>query len=165
MIAVAVLVIGLNVYDRVAPREDIHQLRARALVGKSLQMPKSMGRQVTVVLFVSKYCHFCSESMPFYSLISSLRTRDSGAFRLLAVTPSGRENTAEDEQYLAEYHVRVDGIGQLGFDALGIRGTPTVALLDGSGRVFKAWTGKLPSNTETEIIKIIRRLCSECRAA
>jgi hypothetical protein len=54
---------------------------------------------------------------------------------VLAVTPSGLETTAEDEQYLAERHVPVDGIGQLQFDALGIHGTPTLALLDGSGRV------------------------------
>ena len=85
-------------------------------------------------------------------------------FRLLAITPSGRETTAEDDQYLAEHHVPVDGIAQVEFGAFGITGTPTLVLLDGSGRVAKAWTGKLPPNTEGEIIKTIRRLCPECSA-
>jgi hypothetical protein len=38
-----------------------------------------------------------------YSRISALRTLGSGAFRLLAVTPIGRETIADDEQYLAEH--------------------------------------------------------------
>jgi hypothetical protein len=158
---------GLGVYDRIAHHEDRHQKRAEALVGSTLQLPQSLnlGRQVTAVLFVSKYCKCCSESMPFYMQISSLRTRESGAFRVLAVTPVGRETTVEDEQYLSEHQVPVDGIGQLqNFSDLGIQGTPTLALLDSSGRVFKAWTGKLPSDTELQIIEIIRRYCSECRA-
>jgi len=167
VIGVAVVVVGLNAYDRLVPRQDMHQVRAQALVGKTLPLPPAVnvGSQVTAVLFISKNCQFCAQSMPFYTQVSSLRTRQSGAFRLLAVTPSGRETTAEDEQYLAEHHVAVDGISQLQFNTLGIYGTPTLALLDGSGRVFKAWTGKLPSGTEGEIIKIIRRLCPECRGA
>jgi hypothetical protein len=103
--------------------------------------------------------------MPFYGRISSLRTRDSEAFRLLALTPSGRETIPEDEQYLADHHLPVDGIGQMEFDSLGIRGTPTLALLDPSGRVIRAWSGQLQSGGEGDVIGAIRRLCPECRGA
>lgn len=85
-------------------------------------------------------------------------------FRLLVVTPKRLETIAEDQQYFAEHRVPVDGIGQLEFDALGIRATPTLALLDGSGRVTDAWTGELPSEGEDEIIRIIRQRCPECSA-
>ncbi len=166
VIAVAVVIVGLNVFDRLAPREDVHQTRARVLVGKAVQFPPPirLGGRLTVVLFVSKNCAFCSASMPFYSRISSLRPRGSSAFRLLAVTPNGRETITEDQQYLAEHRVPVDSAGQIQFDALGIRATPTLALLDGTGRVFKAWTGLLPAKSEDEVIRIIRQRCPECSA-
>jgi hypothetical protein len=49
IIAAAVVIGGLNIYDRFAPREDLHQTRAKALVGTALQLPSplSVGRRVT----------------------------------------------------------------------------------------------------------------------
>jgi hypothetical protein len=35
---------------------------------------------------------------------------------------------------------------------LGVRGTPTLILVDGSGTVADVWVGALPSNQENEVI-------------
>jgi hypothetical protein len=165
VILAAVVLIGLNVYDRAIARVDSHQASARSLIGKTLPLPQSLstGNRITAVLFVSKNCHFCSESMPFYLRMSALRSGDSNAFRLLAVTPTGRETIAEGRQYFGEHGVPVDGIGEMQFGPLGIQGTPTLALLDPSRRVVKIWAGKVPDKTEEEIIGTIRQLCPECR--
>lgn len=165
VIVAAVVLIGLNVYDRLTPHVDTNQASAQALIGKTLPLPQSLGTgsRITAVLFVSKNCHFCSESMPFYLRMSALRTGESNTFRLLAVTPTGRETTAEGQQYFAEHGVPIDGIGEMQFGALGIQGTPTLALLDPSRRVVKVWAGKVPRKTEEEIIGTIRQLCPECR--
>jgi hypothetical protein len=164
VISVAVFVVGLNVYDRLTPGGDPHQARAKDLVGKALPLPPSLnlGNKLTAVLFVSAHCKFCTASMPFYTRISALRPQNSEAFRLLAITPSGRETVAEAQQYLAGHRLPVDWIGQLGFDALGIHGTPTLVLVDPTGRVFRAWAGQLPRETEDEIVRVIRRRCQEC---
>jgi hypothetical protein len=164
VISAAILVVGLNVYDRLTPGGDPHQARAMALVGKAIPLPSSLnlGNKITVVLFVSAHCKFCTASMPFYTRISTLHPKNSEAFRLLAITPSGRETVAEAQQYLAGHHLPVDGIGQLGFDTFGIHGTPTLALVDPSGHVFRAWAGQLPRETEDEVVRFIQRRCQEC---
>jgi hypothetical protein len=164
VIGAAVVLIGLGVYDRIAARSDIHRTSPQALLGQTLELPQSLstGTRTTAVMFVSKNCHFCSDSMPFYLRISTLRPAESGAFRLLAVTPMGRETSAESRQYFVEHGVPVDGIVQMPFGKLGIAGTPTLALLDRSRRVVKVWTGRVSSDTENEIIATIQKLCPEC---
>jgi hypothetical protein len=167
VIVAAVVVIGLNVYDRFSPPLDATRATAQALVGKTLDLPQPLtpGSRLTAVLFVRKGCHFCSESMPFYLRLSALRTRGSSSLRLLAITPSGRESVADSRQYFADHGVPVDGIGQMQFDALGIRATPAIALLNGSRHVVKVWTGAVPSTTGEEIVRTIRNLCPDCSAS
>jgi hypothetical protein len=132
-------------------------------VGKTLEapLPANADPAVTVVLFVSKNCHFCSESMPFYRRLAALRVQGPGGLKLLAVTPAERETREDAVKYFADRDVALDGAGTLSFASLGVSGTPTIALLDHSKRVLSVWTGKLPSGTESQVISAIRALCHE----
>ncbi len=83
----------------------------------------------TLVLAISTTCHFCRESEPFYR---RLRQELGGRMKIIAVLPPP---TTEAEQYLKSADLRVDQVKELSLDRIGVRGTPTILLVDGKGVV------------------------------
>lgn len=110
-----------------------------------------------MLLALSKGCHFCSESAPFYRKLAEQASGRTD-LRLIAVFP--RETTNEARDYLDELGVSVSEIRQVTLDAIGARGTPTLVLADGGGRVVDSWTGRLTDEKEGELLSRFR--CDAC---
>jgi thioredoxin-related protein len=100
----------------------------------------------TLVLAISSTCHFCTDSASFYQTLVQNR-KDT---QVVAVLPQPVE---EGKSYLEKLGVSVDEIRQLPLNQIGVHGTPTLILVDSSGSVRNSWTGKLPPETETEVMK------------
>ncbi len=107
----------------------------------------------TLVLAVSNKCHFCSESAPFYQRL----VRDRGQTRVVAVLP---QTVDEGKAYLAGLDVAVDEVRQMPLPSLGVRGTPTLILVDGNGVVLNTWAGKLSPDREISVINSLRQSVS-----
>jgi hypothetical protein len=103
----------------------------------------------TLVMVLSTQCHFCTESAPFLHRLSQ---RTGKAAKLLAVLP---QPTAEGQQYLDEEGVRVDGVLQASPASLGVRGTPTLLLVNGAGVVTDVWVGKLKPDQESQLLATV----------
>jgi hypothetical protein len=102
----------------------------------------------TLVLVLQKGCHFCAESAPFYQrLVRDTAGREG--LRLVAVLP---QQVDEGKQYLNDLGVLIDEVRQAPPNDLGVRGTPTLLLLDGSGVVTDSWVGKLTPEKEDEVL-------------
>jgi hypothetical protein len=104
----------------------------------------------TLVLAVSTTCHFCRESEPFYRRLQ----REVGQrVKMVAVLPQ-----AEDEgaQYLKDAGISADSIRQVALSDIGIRGTPTLVLVDARGNVTGVWRGKLQPGQEEEVFRALR---------
>ena len=102
----------------------------------------------TLVLVLQKGCHFCSESAPFYQrLVRDTAGREG--LRLIAVLP---QQVEEGRQYLNDLGVSIDEVRQASPSDLGVRGTPTLLLVDGSSTVTDSWVGKLPPDKEEEVL-------------
>jgi len=99
----------------------------------------------TLLLAVSDKCHFCSESAPFYQQLA----KNHGGARLIALMPQPPD---EGRQYLDQLRVSVDEIRQAPLTVLGIRGTPTLILVDNAGAIVKSWRGKLSADKESEVL-------------
>lgn len=112
----------------------------------------------TLVLALSKSCHFCTESAPFYQKLSQEEAK-SDRVRLVAVFP--RETQEEGRQYLDELGISVAQVATVSLQSIGARGTPTLILVDGSGRVQDSWTGRLAQDKEEEVLSKLR--CEECK--
>jgi hypothetical protein len=69
--------------------------------------------------------------------------------RTIAVLP---QPFPEAEAYLKGEGVTVDEVRQATLSELEINGTPTLLLLDRSGRVKHVWLGKLPSEKESDVV-------------
>lgn len=99
----------------------------------------------TLVLAISTSCHFCTDSAPFYQALVK-RKKET---RVVAVLPQPVE---EGRAYLEKLGISVDEIRQLSLDRMGVRGTPTLLLVDASGAVKDSWVGKLSPEKETDVL-------------
>lgn len=105
----------------------------------------------TLVLALSTECHFCKESTPFYR---RLREKPGMRLRIVAVLP---QSMAAAEQYLNSEGVRVDQVEQVQLPEVGIRGTPTMLLVDGRGIVTNIWTGLLRPAEQEQVLSVLRK--------
>lgn len=103
-----------------------------------------------VLLVLQKGCRFCTESANFYKNLIA-QTNDKN-IRVLAVLPQNKE---EAQAYLNS--LGIDGIEviQSQLNSLNVGGTPTVIVVNGTGEVSKFWVGKLPPETEQEVINYL----------
>jgi thioredoxin-related protein len=120
---------------------------AEALRGKTIQVSGlSFPRQrASVLLVISTSCHFCEESLPFYRTLSGDL---QGKADLLAVLP---QSQAEAAAFLNTAHVEVTQIATASLSQLGVTGTPTLLLLDPSGKVQEVWLGRLDESKQAQV--------------
>ena len=106
----------------------------------------------TVVLALSNKCHFCTESAAFYQKLSR-ELADRQNVRVVAVFP---QEVGEGKKYLDGLNVPITQVAQATLDSLGVRGTPTLVIVDKSGTVKQSWVGRLTAERETEVLSRIK---------
>jgi len=106
----------------------------------------------TVVLALSNKCHFCTESAPFYQKLTR-ELADKKNVRVVAVFP---QDTSEGRKYLDGLNVPITEVAQATLDSLGVRGTPTLVIVDKNGTVQQSWVGRLTAERETEVLSRIK---------
>jgi hypothetical protein len=126
---------------------------AEAVMGTKLTLPgvdwHANGR--TLVLALSSQCHFCKESSPFYR---RFQQEVGNRFRTVALFP---QPVAEAEHYLTAEGVHFDFVKQFAPAAVGVRGTPTLLLVDAEGIVTRVWVGKLNEEEEEAVLSLLKK--------
>jgi len=149
-IIVGVVVFLAVVYRTQFGRHSTSESSVQDFVGRTvslpgLQFPKD---QDSLLLAVSTTCHFCKESMPFYKQIA----KDSaGRLNIVAVLPQPQ---AEAQKFLKDEGLEANQVVSASLDAIGVRGTPTVFLVDGSGKVKHAWMGRLDEKGQQDLLAL-----------
>jgi hypothetical protein len=105
----------------------------------------------TLVLAISTECHFCKDSTPFYRKLEEQVGKD---LKTVAVLP---QPVAEAEQYLNGEGVHVDQVEQAAMAGIGVKGTPTMLLVNSAGVVTKVWVGKIQPEREQEVLAALRK--------
>jgi thioredoxin-related protein len=121
-----------------------------SLIGKNLSatgIDWTANRQ-TLMLVLRKGCHFCEASTPFYQRLAKEMSTNPKT-HLMAVMPTG---DAENRQYLKDNKIDLPDVRKLSASSIGVRGTPTLLLVDGNGVVLNEWIGKLPPTQEQAVI-------------
>jgi hypothetical protein len=98
----------------------------------------------TLVMAISSTCHFCTESAAFYREIRA-RTR----VHTVAVLP---QSVNEGRNYLSNLGVQVDEVLQAPLSSIDVNGTPTLMLVGRDGTIIRTWMGKLPPESEKEVL-------------
>ena len=146
IIIVAVLVGVVLVRNYLLPRTDPS---SKIPVGSKVSLPGAEWDKngKTLLLALQKDCRFCSESAPFYQRLA--QTAAAKGVKLIAVFP-GPE--AESHEYLKRLAVPITDIRRVSLSSLNISGTPTLILVNSKGEVAAAWTGKISSDKEAEVL-------------
>jgi rhodanese-related sulfurtransferase len=105
----------------------------------------------TLVMALSKSCHYCTESGPFYQKVVA-RLTAAGKMRTIAVLP---QTLNESEQYLKQLGVFPQEVFQISLRSIGISAAPTLLLVDKAGVIVDMWVGLL--NTHRQL-SLFRRL-------
>ncbi len=103
----------------------------------------------TLLLALSTRCNFCTQSGPFYQRL----VKDHGDAHLIVLVP---QTVEAGRAYVKKLGVDIDDVRQVSFGGLGVSHTPTLILVDRSGRVVHAWIGALPSGKEDEVVSGLR---------
>jgi hypothetical protein len=98
----------------------------------------------TLVMAISSTCHFCTESAAFYR---DIRARTH--VHTVAVLP---QSINESRDYLSNLGVQVDEVLQAPLSSIDVNGTPTLMLVGRDGTVIRTWIGKLPPESEKEVL-------------
>src|ERR1700752_2224170 len=145
IIIVAMILIGNFVSSKWRTKRELDKLTAGMKVSIS---GVKWEDGTTLVLALQKGCRYCDESAPFYRRL--WQQRSGSEPRILAVVPGDK---AEVGKYLEDLGVVVDGIVNASLSDIHVSATPTLVLVDRSGRVSNVWVGKLDSNRENEVIQ------------
>ena len=151
LLVVCLLVVGLYVRSRLGnsqPQVASH----KPPIGVTLNVSGVdwSNSQHTLVMALSTNCHFCTDSAPFYRKLTEIAKQQHA--RVIAILP---QPVAESTLYVAQRGFSVDDVRQLPLNDIHVEGTPTLLLVDSTGRVTTGWVGKLTSKLETEVISSI----------
>lgn len=144
---------GVRLYDRFSPsgarltmpaQEDPF---ARGAVLGWVQPAALRPDGMTALLVLNSQCRYCDESVPFYQQLLAAGTRKA---RIVAASV---EPEAQFKRYLADAGLKPDLA--VHFERMNVPGTPTLVVIDSQGKVLRSWLGKLSSEQEDEISKLL----------
>ena len=136
------------------PASNARELPNGPAQGTQLSVPgiNWADSEETVVLALSDKCKYCTESAPFYKQLAAETAKRQGV-RVVAVFP---QDTEAGKKYLDGLGVAVNEVKQATLDSIGVRGTPTLVIVDKSGTVKQSWVGLLKGERETEVLNRIK---------
>ena len=114
----------------------------------SLQDVNWAAKKRTLLMALSDTCRYCTESADFYKKLAQEKAKHDDV-RIIAVLP---QDLSAGQAYLKKLGVTVDEVRQSPLEAVGVKATPTLVLIDDKGVVTASWVGKLPAEKETEVI-------------
>jgi thioredoxin-related protein len=154
VLSVAIVVLGTFVWKYFTPKSQI-QLQAGLQKGTTFaQLPgvDYSNAPKTLLIALSSKCDHCSESLPFYKQVTDKQSENINASHIVAIFP---DTQSEVEQFTRQKDLNLDTVAGVDFQALNLIATPTVLLVDNSGKIIDFWIGKLSKDAEQEIIRAI----------
>jgi peroxiredoxin len=125
---------------------NAQRINPQVLVGKRFPIAQSWSGRRTVVLALSVGCHYCSASAGFYQRLASYAAEHQA--NIVALVPQSKE---EGARYVQELKLNIPVVGQVDFRQIDVSGTPTLFLVDGSGKVQDVWQGQLEDSRENKV--------------
>lgn len=155
LIIVAALTIVWNIWSYFRPNNANGNAPAIGSEFRAAEFNPA-GSRVNALIFLRTGCSFCDESMPFYRRITQLS--NTGKVKVVAFF---EHNDLESSEYMKRSQLTDVGISRANFDSLGIKGTPTLVLLDQGGKVLKSSVGKLDDKGEQEVENYLKSVITQ----
>ena len=108
-------------------------------------------RRHTLVLALNTGCHFCEQSVPFYQKLASAQQPIREDLGVVAVFPNDPDMVRD---FMTRVNLRIRSVSAVPLDKLRVDATPTIILVNSSGRVERSWVGTLTSREELDVVKV-----------
>jgi hypothetical protein len=133
--------------ERVGVATAVHQME---IVAPQAGLEPAAG-VLTIVVVIDPSCIHCTASMPFYARLVAAAGRSTRPARVVF---AGRQSADVLVKHLRQQGIRNPEVtGWL--QSVAVRGTPTVLILDGTGRVLAGWLGRLGPDQEDAVLKTV----------
>ena len=116
-------------------------------------------KESTLVMVLSTHCHFCQANAPFYQKLAVFKKASPNQLQLVAVLP---EKQDEANAYIKGYGIGTDAVLSMPLTQIGVKGTPTLLLLDSQGKVEDFWVGQLDDSQQKKVFDRLKKECSNC---
>ncbi len=113
------------------------------------RIPSFDSSKNTLLIGLSTACKYCDASVPFYEELAR-KNSENQKVNLVAVF---REDKLFVEDFLSRSHLHIESLSETDFGEMGIRGTPTIVLINEDKNVIQMWEGQLTPSQEAEIRK------------
>jgi thiol-disulfide isomerase/thioredoxin len=164
LIIASALLIGTLARNYYLSRKPDPNLELGIEKGEQVKFPgdapaDGQSAQATLVLALSTHCGFCQDSLPFYQKLAAFKNSSPARVRLATVMSEPKE---EIEAYLKKNGIAADAVFSMPVAQMGVKGTPTLLLLDGQNKLIESWVGKLDGQGESDVIAHLQKACPEC---
>ncbi len=161
--AIAAVVLSFSLRDRFFPRPSAAAgpQVTKGEVYAQLKNVVPAGSNRALVVAVQPGCHFCNDSLPFYKQIIDQRNEKKSGVKFVAAVPTAdkpedaQKLSTEESAKFATAGAQPDSMVNLDFAAIKVPGTPTLMLVDNTGKVLNVWVGKLDSGGEKEVFEVL----------
>lgn len=153
---IIVAVVVLTVFARqMFKQEPSLQLQPGLQKGVTLRLEpltlKNEQRQ-TLIVAMSTRCEYCTESIPFLNELAETQQKGNRQTTILAIFPDSEKVVRE---YTQREQLKLTALAPIDLKSFNVQGTPTIILVDSAGRVLDFWIGKLSSEEQQQVIKVL----------
>jgi hypothetical protein len=107
----------------------------------------------TLILALNVDCRYCTRSVPFYNSLAEARQENANQSNIVAAFIN--KDTALVKSYADEKQLSVHAVAGVDLDKLGVQTTPTLILVDSTGKVLDSWRGELRADGEREVFNAL----------
>ena len=139
LVAILISIIFVKNY-LLAPQSAPESVDYRIPAGTKVSLPEVDWAQngQTLLLVLKKGCRYCARARPSINVWCVRRLHRTGCAWSLCCRRKVR-----GKQYLSSLDVPISEVRRAELGELGVRGTPTLILVNGKGEVMESWAGKL----------------------
>jgi hypothetical protein len=110
------------------------------------------GASQTLIIALNTKCGYCGESVPFYNHVAAAQRAGEASPQVVAVF----SNTSDEvERFIQEKQLKAKTIAGVNLGSLNVLSTPTMILVDKDGKVIDFWIGKLSTDGEQQVTKLL----------
>ena len=155
-----VVTCGLLLWSTLVAKTPSHSASSQAAdgptIGRKLELPATLSekKRAVVLVAVKPGCRFCSASSAFYQHLEEVLTAQQSP--LLAVAVDTHVPTDAGVDYVTQSLGLKTSPVALDFARAGLRGTPTLVMLDQQGIVLQRWIGQLPPAEEAKVLDFLK---------
>ena len=112
------------------------------------------GASGAFVLMLSPTCKYCTASMPAFRQLVEERNAKGSEVAVIATVHS-QTPFEEEERVFQEHSFQPDALKHLETGKVRVRGVPTVARVDPTGKVLQVWQGQVSEQRVQELVRYL----------